>query len=103
MVHATGEVYVNDARAPAEVTIFSGDTVYTAGGGSAGLEVPGKGTLTLGPETRVAFGGTKGYFATLKLGTLRVRWLAGARDFDFQIDHHVVVSDPTTEAAGEVT
>ncbi len=97
-----GEVYVNDAKVPGEVTIFVGDKLRTGPGGSAALEVPGKGTLLVSQQTQVSFQVSGGYFADLKLGSVSLRALADARNFEIQVGDYVVTPDTPAEAGVDI-
>ncbi|MFY9528450.1 MAG: hypothetical protein WBC04_13445 [Candidatus Acidiferrales bacterium] len=75
-----GEVYVNDSRAPAESTIFSGDVLTTGQGGTATFAMSGKGTFKISPQSVLVFAGEPQYVAELKSGTVVMSSFAGATD-----------------------
>jgi hypothetical protein len=68
-----GEVYVNESRAPSELTIFSGDSVRTGETGTAMLTTETKGSYQISAGSQVAFSGDPRYLAELKLGAISVQ------------------------------
>lgn len=86
-----GEVYVNDARAPAESTVFSGDTLRTSEAGSATFVMSGKGSFKIAPQSQLVFAGDPGYVAELKSGTVVMSSFGGATDVILRIGNFVVV------------
>jgi hypothetical protein len=75
---ALGEVHVNDAAAPAESQIFSGDVLRNGGTGSAIFTLAGKGSFKIYPFTEVVFTGAPQYTAELKLGKVVTSWNGAA-------------------------
>jgi len=68
-----GEVFVNESRAPSELTIFSGDSVRTGETGTAMLTTETKGSYQIAANTQVAFSGDPRYLAELKSGAISVQ------------------------------
>lgn len=101
-VRPAGEVYVNQARVTEEQTLFTGDTVQTRAGGSAGVSVPGRGALTLGANSRVTLSATRQYFAWLEGGTVALRALADAQNFQIRVGGFVVVPSAQGESAAQI-
>jgi hypothetical protein len=54
---SVGEVYVNNSPAPADSTIFTGDTVRTGQAGTATFTSSAQGTFQISPQSQVAFNG----------------------------------------------
>jgi hypothetical protein len=100
-LRSTGEVYVTDSKAPAEVVVFSGDTVRTGADGSAELQVAGKGVILIYQHTEISFAG-RGYFATLKQGSVSFRTVADVRDFEIRMGSIVVVPEGTVAATADI-
>jgi hypothetical protein len=65
---SVGEVYVNNSAAPADSTIFSGDTVRTGAAGTATFTSSAQGTFQLSPQSQLAFNGGDQYVAELQSG-----------------------------------
>jgi len=101
-LRTAGEVYLNETKVPAEATIFPGDTVRSAAGGSAALDVPGKGKLLIAQRTQVSIVGPQGYFAALKQGAVSFHSNAGVTNFEIQIGNVVIAPDPAAEAAADI-
>jgi hypothetical protein len=76
-LNSAGEVYVNETKAPSELTIFSGDTVRTGPTGTAMLTTSGNNSFQISGQSQVVFAGDPRYFAELKMGTVSVKALAG--------------------------
>src|SRR6202021_1535438 len=73
-----GEVYVNETKAPTELTIFPGDTVRTGPTGTAMLTTSTGNSFQIPAQSQVVFAGDPRYFAELKVGTISVKALGGA-------------------------
>ncbi len=99
-LNTVGEVYVNDARAPSDGTIFPGNTLRTGSDASATFTVSGQGSLKIGPKTRVAFVAEPAYLAELQEGSLVLSAFAGAPNFKVRTGNFVVVPGP--EAIAEM-
>jgi hypothetical protein len=94
-----GEVYLNDSAAPAEATVFSGDTVRTGETGTATFAVSGKGTLKISPHSRVAFAGNYLYTTELQAGTIVLNTITGPRGLTVRIGNYVVITYIRQESA----
>jgi hypothetical protein len=77
-LNSGGEVYVNETKAPTELTIFSGDTVRTGPTGTAMLTTSAGNSFQIPAQSQVVFAGDPRYFAELKVGTISVKALGGA-------------------------
>jgi hypothetical protein len=86
-----GDVYVNDAPVPAEITIFSGDRVRVGASGSATFNMSGKGQLKLSPRSQVLFSGKYEYAAELEAGAVVINSVSGPNGFTLRIGNDVVV------------
>jgi ferric-dicitrate binding protein FerR (iron transport regulator) len=87
---AAGNVYVNGSPAPAESTIFSGDTVLTSETGTATFSVSGKGSLKISPRTHLVFAGDPRYLAELTSGAAVLTSFAGATELSLKVGNFVV-------------
>jgi hypothetical protein len=101
-LRATGEVYVNDSRVTGESTVFIGDALRTGADGAARLTVSGRGSLIASSQTRLVFQADPRYFATLQQGSVGLRSLTAAKNFQLRVGSFAVVPDPAAEAAAEV-
>ena len=88
---ATGEVYVNDKAAPAEATIFAGDTVRTGEAGTAVFTIPGNGELKLGSKTQIAISGDRDFAAEFQTGTALIDSSSGPSGIKLRVRNFVVV------------
>jgi hypothetical protein len=88
---SVGEVFVNDSRAHAEITIFSGDKVRTGESGSATFNMSGKGSLKISPRSGVVFAGKYEYTAELETGAVLMSSVSGPNGFTMRIGNDVVV------------
>src|SRR5579859_1672232 len=75
---STGEVFVNEQRAPSELTVFPGDTLRTGDTGSARLTAGGNSSLQISRQSQVVFSADPHYVAELKLGSITFKSLGGA-------------------------
>jgi hypothetical protein len=91
---ATGTVQVNGSTAPAQSTIFAGDSLNTDPGGTATLTVAGRGTIKLYPQSEMAFNGNSGYVAELVHGTAVVNTLVAASGVALRVGDYVVGAAP---------
>jgi ferric-dicitrate binding protein FerR (iron transport regulator) len=89
---AVGEVYVNDSPAPAEGTIFSGDTLRTGANGTAAVTPSGKGSLKIATRSQLVFAGTPQYLAELKSGTAIMSSASGAAGVNLRAGNFVVAA-----------
>jgi hypothetical protein len=89
---SVGEVYVNDSLAPAELTLFSGDTLRTGQTGMATFETSGKGSFRVSPHSQLVFTGSQQYVAELKSGTIVMSSLSGPSGINLRAGNFVVVA-----------
>jgi hypothetical protein len=89
---SVGEVYVNDAPAPAESTIFSGDTLRTGEVGTATFVTSGKGSFKITSRSQIMFAGTLQFVAELKSGTVVMSSLSGPSGINLRAGNFVVVA-----------
>jgi hypothetical protein len=92
-----GTVYVNGAPAPAEVTVFAGDTVLTSDTASATFTMSGKGSFKLSPQTHLAFVADARYLAELTTGTVVMTSFAGSTDVTLKMGGYVIAPVIQTE------
>lgn len=105
LLRTSGEVFVNESLVSGDLTLFVGDTLRTGADGAAGLNVPGRGVLTIGAQTQISFPPSwpaSRYFVTVKRGSVGLRSLVGAKNFQVQVGKFVVVPVPETEAGAEI-
>jgi hypothetical protein len=87
-----GEVYLNEAPAMGESTIFSGDRVRTGAAGDATFTMSGKGTLKISPQSQIVFSGAYQFTADLESGTIVLNTNSGPNGLTLRIGNYVVVS-----------
>lgn len=95
-LRASGEVLVNEFRVPETTTVYPGDAVRTGLDGSAGVEVPNKGTILISPQTQISFN-PSGYLAKLTEGSVSLKTTKPVTDFQIQIGQFVVIPQPDVE------
>ena len=95
-LRASGEVWVNDFRVPETATVYPGDALRTGLGGSAGLEVPDKGTILISPQTQISFN-PSGYFANLTEGAVSLKTTEPVTNFQIRIGQFVVIPESDVE------
>ena len=88
---STGEVYVNDSPAPADSTIFAGDTVRTGQTGSATFTMSGKGDLKVSRQSQLVFSDGSQYAAALNAGTIVLDSSSGPTGVTLRVGGFVVV------------
>ncbi|MFB3920723.1 MAG: hypothetical protein ACE145_03330 [Terriglobia bacterium] len=93
-VRATGEVILNGTAVPQVATFFPGDTLRTGSNGNAVLEFPGKGTITVSPQSLMRFTKSTRYVAELNYGRVTSQSLRGTTSFQTRVGNFVVVPDP---------
>jgi ferric-dicitrate binding protein FerR (iron transport regulator) len=86
-----GEVYVNGSRALNESTVFTGDNVLTAVGGTATFTTSGTGSIKISPLSQVLVAGEPGYVAELKLGAAVMSSASGPSGVTLRIGTFVAV------------
>jgi hypothetical protein len=88
---ATGEVYVNDKVAPAESTVFVGDTIRTGEASTAIFTMTGNGTLKIGAQSQVVVSGDLEFAAELQSGTAVIDSISGPSGIKLRVGSFVVV------------
>lgn len=94
---AAGNVYVNGSLAPAEFTVFPGDTVLTSDSATATFTISGRGSLKLSPGTHVAFPNDPRFLAELTSGTVVMTSFSGATEWTLKAGNFVVAPVIQTE------
>jgi hypothetical protein len=90
-LNSVGEVFVNETRAPSELTVFPGDALRTGDTGTAILTTTGGNSFQIARESQVVFTGDPRYFAELKLGAISVKSLGGTSGAVVRAGNFVVV------------
>ena len=85
-----GAVTVNGAMAPADSTIFAGDTLKTNESGSAAFSISGKGSFKIAPNSEMTFPPDPRYSGELKAGTVVMNSFGGATDISVRVGNFVV-------------
>ena len=88
---SVGEVYVNNSPAPADSTIFTGDTVRTGQAGTATFTSNSQGTFQISPQSQVAFNGGDQYVAELQSGTVVMSSRSGPQGLNLRIGSFTAV------------
>jgi hypothetical protein len=96
---SAGEVYVNNAPAPADATIFSSDTIRTGATGTTTFTSSVEGTFQVLPGSQIAFNGGDQYVAELQTGTVVASSQRGPQGLSVRAGSYTVVG--ATE--GELT
>jgi len=91
-----GPVYINGVPAPADLTIFPGDTLKTADLGSAAFSISGKGSFKILSNSEMVFPPDPRYSAELKAGSVVMNSFNGATDVSLRVGNYVVA--PVIEA-----
>ena len=94
-----GDVSVNGTPAPAEVTIFAGDTVLTGASGTATFTMSGKGSFKISQQTQIVFTGDPRFLAELVSGTVVMDSFAGSTDVTLKAGGFVVAPVIQIEAS----
>src|SRR3984893_16773200 len=89
-VTTVGPVTVNGVPAPADLTIFPGDTLKTADLGSAAFSISGKGSFKLLSNSEIVFPPDPRYTAELKAGSVVMNSFNGATDVSLRVGNYVV-------------
>lgn len=87
----TGDVFVNEAKAPSEVTLYAGDVVRTGDIGSAVLTTGGGNSFEIARQSVVDFTGEARYLAELKAGSASVKSVGGPAGAVLRAGNFVVV------------
>ncbi len=96
---SVGEVYVNNSPAPADATIFTGDTVRTGATGTATFTSSVEGTFQLLPGNQIAFNGGDQYVAELQTGAVVVSSQRGPQGLSVRAGSYTVVGATEGEQA----
>ena len=96
---SAGEVYVNNSPAPADATIFTGDTIRTGATGTATFTSSVEGTIQVLPGSQIAFNGGDQYLAELQAGAVVVSSQRGPQGLSVRAGSYTVVG----AAEGELT
>jgi hypothetical protein len=96
---STGEVFVNEQRAPSELTVFPGDTLRTGETGTARLTAGGNSSVQVSHDSQVVFSGDPHYVAELKAGAITFKSLGGAGGAVVRAGNYVVVPASRTESS----
>ena len=95
-VTTVGPVYINGVPAPADLTVFPGDTLKTADMGSAAFSISGKGSFKILSNSELVFPPDPRYTAELKAGSVVMNSFNGATDISLRVGNYVVA--PVIEA-----
>jgi hypothetical protein len=87
----TGDVFVNEAKAPSEVTLYAGDVVRTGDTGSSILTTSGGNSFEISHQSVVDFTGEARYSAELKAGSVSVKSVGGPAGTVLRAGNFVVV------------
>lgn len=88
---ATGEVYVNDKLAPAESTVFVGDTIRTGEASTAIFTMTGNGALKIGAQSQIVISGELEFTAELQSGTVVIDSISGPSGIKLRVATFAVV------------
>jgi ferric-dicitrate binding protein FerR (iron transport regulator) len=88
---ATGEVFVNEKPAPAETTIFAGDTLRTGETATAVFTMSGSGALKIASQTQVVISGDPAFAAELRSGTVVIDSISGPSGMKLRAGRAIVV------------
>src|SRR6202035_1712669 len=89
-VTTVGPVTINGVPAPADLTIFPGDTLKTGDEGSAAFSVSGKGSFKILSNSEIVFPPDPRYTAELKAGSVMMNSFNGATDISLRVGNYVV-------------
>jgi hypothetical protein len=95
-VTTVGRVTVNGVPAPADLTIFPGDTLKTGDLSSAAFSISGKGSFKILSNSEMVFPPDPRYSAELKAGSVVMNSFNGATDVSLRVGNYVVA--PVIEA-----
>jgi hypothetical protein len=88
---SVGQVYVNNALAPADTTIFTGDVIRTGPSASATFTSSAEGTYQILPGSQLAFNGGDQYVAELQAGTVVLSSRRGPQGLNVRIGSYTAV------------
>src|SRR6202047_489484 len=89
-VTTVGPVTINGVPAPADLTLFPGDTLKTADLGSAAFSISGQGSSKLLSSSEMVFPADPRYSAELKAGSVVMNSFNGATDISLRVGNYVV-------------
>ena len=89
-ITSTGSVSINGTPAPADATIFSGDTVRTGETGTAAISISGKGSMKLAPNTEMSFAPDPRYLGELRTGIVVMNSFGGTTDISIRAGTYVI-------------
>jgi ferric-dicitrate binding protein FerR (iron transport regulator) len=89
---AVGQVYVGNSAAPAESTIFAGDTLRTDPTATATFTMSGRGSFAVASNSQLVFAGTPQYVAELKSGIVVMSSASGTAGINVRASNYVVVA-----------
>jgi hypothetical protein len=89
---SVGQVYVSNAVAPTQSTVFTGDTVRTDDMATATFTISGKGSYAIAPKSQLVFTGSQQFLAELKAGTVVMSSLNGPAGINLRAGNFVVVA-----------
>jgi hypothetical protein len=89
---SVGQVYVSNSVAPAESTIFTGDTLSTDEMATAIFTISRKGSVEIASRSQLVFTGSQQYVAELKSGIVVMSSLSGPSGINLRIGNFVVVA-----------
>lgn len=85
-----GPVLINGVPAPADLTIFPGDTLKTNETGSAAFSLSGKGGFKILSNSEIVFPPDPRYSAELKAGSVVMNSFNGSTDISLRVGNYVV-------------
>jgi hypothetical protein len=89
---SVGQVYVSNAVAPAEATIFTGDALRTGDTATATFTISGRGSYAIASRSQLVFTGSQQYIAELKSGTVVMSSASGPSGINLRAGNFVVVA-----------
>ena len=89
---SVGKVYVSNSVAPAESTIFTGDTLRTDEMSTATFTLSGKGSFAIASRSQLVFTGSQQYVAELKSGIVVMSSSSGPSGIYLRIGNFVVLA-----------
>ena len=101
-LNTNGEVYLNNSPAPAQSTIFAGDTLRTGGSGKAMFTLSGQGSLGILSRTEVSFVDQPQYIADLHYGSVMIHFLAEGKNLALKVSDFAVLAEPSIETNAEI-
>lgn len=89
---SVGQVFVNNAPAPADTTIFTGDVIRTGASASATFTSSAEGTYQILAGSQLAFNGGDQYVAELQAGTVVMSSRRGPQGLNVRIGSYTAVA-----------